>query len=211
MFTHTQLGGPPPIGYHTAPILLEGLGEREREGLGEVNDLADLVNIGESSWTLVHDGFRKSYNYDVECAYIVPQGIDEYHELVNWSQNKTLYYTSDWTDSHGKKVLTFDYNVMFTPEGMYCRDGEYGEICEDGKGHYLAHVTIAPVHVWHASLWSFDVEVSLPAKPVNLGSNSDPIAGVEIQMRVDTYYQDQNTGTYSYSWFVQGDGHWKAM
>ena len=90
-------------------------------------------------------------------------------------------------------VVRFDYRVIYTAGGSY-----------QGAGQYLANVTVFPAKVQVMWLFTFDAEVEV-GQLINLGSRTDPEAGMEIAVRwkvKNPIISNQNTENY----FVRGNG-----
>ncbi|GIQ85311.1 hypothetical protein KIPB_006956 [Kipferlia bialata] len=167
---------------------------------GYVKDIKIIVNIGKKVWGIVENG-KTYFNYDADSAYIVPKGIDNCdEELEYWDTPEVLGYSTSWKsgDDH---TMDFDWDVIFTPNGTY-----------EGNGFFMSHVTIEPTHIWLAKHWQCNVEVDVmdpfPTGTTQHPVDTDPIAGVEIVMKIHNLYKNKDKGSWQYSWFVYGDGHW---
>ncbi|GIQ85134.1 hypothetical protein KIPB_006761 [Kipferlia bialata] len=175
--------------------------ERETGGadLGAV-DIDNIVNMGSTLWTPLYNDNILPGPVDNAFAYAMPEGITNWTQLQSWGYNETLGYSSQWHNGDGDHTFDLNWDVKFLPHGTYHGDGEY-----------LAFVSIEPTYFWAAKNIHVTVNVEAPAEPVNLGSYDDPLAGIEIKMDIWTWYKKQPTGTFYYTWFVQGDGKWEML
>ncbi|GIQ82523.1 hypothetical protein KIPB_003680 [Kipferlia bialata] len=162
-------------------------------------DIDVLVNIGKAAWTIVNDN-KSVFNYDSDSAYIVPEGITNWTQLEYWSPPVSVGYKAEWKNELGLHICDFEWALMYTYGGEY-----------NDAGQYLSHVTIEPKHVNLDWGYSANVQVTIPADPVNLGSTESPIAGIEIRMVVDFTYLGFDEGSWTYHWFVQGDGAYQVL
>ncbi|GIQ83486.1 hypothetical protein KIPB_004818 [Kipferlia bialata] len=194
-----QVGGPPPMS-GSIP-LSPSVAERERDGASGSQgwfDPADIIIIGSHGYPISYDDHCKYESSDNTA--VMPHGTHFMSDLTDWHGNTTLSYETSWTNSEGEGVMQFEYELHFVPHGKWF-----------GVGQYLGDIYIKPTILWCKHNYHTDIHVTFPADPVNRGSTSDPIAGIEIQMTIENSYKSNSSGAYSYSWWLQGDGVWKPM
>ncbi|GIQ86273.1 hypothetical protein KIPB_008095, partial [Kipferlia bialata] len=152
------------------------------------------------SKVLVHGTKVEPWDYQ-DSAWVIPSNVPFF--MVNQggaSANTTLSYETEWHDSDNNHVMTFFYDVLFVP---------FGE-CE-GHGQFLTWVNIKVTDLWLADHCGAEISWDTPAEPVNLGSISDPVAGVELRLGINTTYKGDSRGIFYYSWFLEGNGKWEQM
>jgi hypothetical protein len=180
----------PPI--QTGPMVPSGTGLDEAEVV-----LDQMIRIGEKIYKIVDQG-RPVYNYSLERTNVVPKGMKDWSELQGWLSPVTKRYERKIKNAYGITVVYMRYRIEFTPGGSY-----------NGRGRYLQAISILPEKVEVAWGYTLDVTVSVPAI-ANAGTSRDPIAAAQvlIDSKISTVLK---SGEYSESYFVRGDGMFKAL
>ncbi|MCC6137906.1 MAG: hypothetical protein IT287_04695 [Bdellovibrionaceae bacterium] len=132
-------------------------------------DLQELITLGEKIWQIVKDG-APTLNFASNSASAVPASAVCAFNLSGWSIPYSRTYKLYYENLYGSKVVEFTYKLIFSYGGNY-----------QGRGAYLANVTIHPVDVQVGWGQNFDASVSI-ANVLNVGQADDPIAGMEVAL-----------------------------
>lgn len=132
-------------------------------------DLSQLITIGEKIWQIVKDG-QPTLNFATNSATAVPSGAVCAFNLSGWSVPYARTYKLSYENLYGSSVVEFTYKVIFSYGGNY-----------QGRGAYLANVTIHPVDIQVSWGQNFDASVNI-ANVINIGNSEDPVAGMEVAL-----------------------------
>lgn len=132
-------------------------------------DLDQLITIGEKIWQIVKDG-QPTLNFTSNSATAVPAAAVCAFNLSGWSVPYARTYKLAYENLYGSDVVAFTYKVIFSYGGSY-----------QGRGAFLANVTIHPVDVQVSWGQNFDASVNI-ANVLNIGSDEDPVAGMEVAL-----------------------------
>jgi hypothetical protein len=170
----------------------------EASPLDEVEVILDqLIRIGQKIYKIVDAG-KPVYNSTVHRTDVVPKGITEWQQLTGWQTPVSKSYEWSLKNLYGMNVITLRYRILFTPGGRY-----------ENRGEYLQNVTIIPEYVYVAWGYSLDAVASIPSI-TNAGSTTNPVAGAELLIDA-TVKTPLNTARMSASYYVRGDGLFKAL
>lgn len=173
--------------------------ETAKEIVDEAGKVVDgIINIGKKIWEIIEAGKPVS-NLNMEAsANALPQGVKCWNELSNWKAPAVRTFSQGFVNGFGSEVIRFDFDVIYTYGGDL-----------NGVGQYLTNVQVHPKNVSVAWGFSLDAAVEIPSL-VNLGSNTDPVAGMQIDVKwkASSYFKEI---TQSASVFVQGDGPSKTL
>ena len=160
----------------------------EREGF----DLSQLITIGKEIWQIVKDG-APTINFATEVATAIPMGAECAFKMSNWSPPRSKTFEMTYKNKFGGEMIYFTYKIIYSYGGKY-----------QGKGAYLANVSIHPVDI--RLMWgqSFDAFVKT-AKAINIGSAEEPVAGLEISLDWEIKNPVMETQSHR-SYFVDGTG-----
>ncbi|MGZ3694880.1 MAG: hypothetical protein ACXWQO_11935 [Bdellovibrionota bacterium] len=152
----------------------------------------NLVTIGEKLIEIIKAG-APVVNIKRDVVSIVPAGITSWEQLSGWQVPVTKVYEVKATNGWGSDVV----KVRLKVSAMYG-----GGI--EGKGQYVANVTIVPTEI--IVQWGFSLDVWSENRPaVNMGTTAMPIAGLGFDVRYKvTSMFTQKTGTQDY--FITGAG-----
>ncbi|MBF0207712.1 MAG: hypothetical protein HQK53_12560 [Oligoflexia bacterium] len=154
--------------------------------------ISNIINIGKQLWTIVEAG-RPVVNVQNEYATAVAQGINNWMQLDLWKTSFSKVYQVTAKNLYRMEVVKFSYKIIWTYGGSY-----------KGVGQYLTNVSILPIEV--NALWgyTFASQVRIP-NVVNVGTNSDPIAGMQLDLHWDVRTPIK-VASGENSYFIRGDG-----
>lgn len=166
--------------------------------LDEVEVILDqLIRIGQKIYKIVDAG-KPVYNSTVHRTDVVPKGITDWQQLTGWQTPVSKTYEWSIKNLYGMNVVTLRYRILFTPGGRF-----------ENRGEFLQNVTIIPEYVYVAWGYSLDAVASVPSI-TNAGSTQNPIAAAELLIDA-TVKTPLNTARMSASYYVKGDGMFKAL
>jgi hypothetical protein len=171
--------------------------DTECTALSSMNDdenltLDTIVNIGKALWEIIQAG-KATVDLKTDFANALPEGLKTASALHNWQDPIFKSFRFKFNNVLGLRVVQFNYKVSYTPGGRY-----------NGKGHYLANVTVLPSKIkvkWGYKLFA---DVIVP-KVTNVGSNEDPIAGMQLLLHwkiLSIFTHEENTKAF----YIRGDG-----
>jgi len=158
--------------------------------------IGQLINIGQQLWKIIADN-KPVVDVTTQFATALPKGAAHWNDLSGWQPPAGNAFHLTANNAYGIKVIDVTYQVLRTYGGSY-----------GGAGEYLTGVTVAPVGGGVNVLWGyhFNLNTTVPDSGiVNVGSSSDPIAGMTVQTAwtISTVVKNsQGQATY----FVEGDG-----
>ena len=160
-------------------------------------DISDIVNIGKQIWNII-EANQPVANVTMNSASAVPEGITNWQDLAGWEAPQTKTYETTCTNGFGMTVVDFQYRISFIPGGTY-----------NGRGKYLANVTVEPQNVTVAWGFKFNAQATVPSI-TNAGTVRSPIAAanVVVQWSVDTVAQHQSQ---SAEYYLRGDGMFEEL
>lgn len=160
-------------------------------------DLQGLITLGKEIWQIVKDG-APVVNFKSESASVIPQGALCPFYMSNWSLPLVKTFELNYKNKFGMEMIYFTYKVIYSYGGSY-----------QGKGSYLANVSIHPKDIRLKWGQSFDASVKI-ASALNMGTVENPIAGLEISL--DWVIQNPIMNTQSNrTYFVDGLGNLVAL
>lgn len=153
-----------------AEMMAEALPPRGEEAIGLV-EIATIINLGKQVWDIVSANKAVS-NIAVDWASATPKGIADVSELAGFSNMVSKSYNLDVKNVLGIKAFSMVYTVVHQYGGSY-----------EGKGKYLANVSIVPSKVDTA--WSYTSDVkTVKIHTVNVGTDEAPVASLAMSMHV---------------------------
>ncbi len=155
-------------------------------------DLAQLINYGKQIWKVVIDN-KPVVNVTENTANALPKGVECWTDLEYWQAPKYKTYQITYENLFGIKVMDFKFQLFYSYGGK-----------SNGKGNYLANVTVAPMNL--DVLWGFQLNAIVEVGQIlNVGSHDSPTAGMELTMKWEAKSPLKDSrGQVRY--FVQGDG-----
>lgn len=130
-------------------------------------DLQEILTIGEKIWQIVKDN-QPTVNFTSHSASAIPAAAVCAFNLTGWSIPYSRTYKLSYENLWGSSVVDFTFKVIFSYGGNF-----------NGRGAYLANVTVHPVHVNASWGQNFDASVVI-ANAINVGSSDSPVAGMEV-------------------------------
>jgi hypothetical protein len=132
-------------------------------------EIQELITLGKEIWQIIKDG-APVINFANESASVIPLAAGCPFALSYWSLPQSKTYELTYENKFGMEMIYFTYKVIYSYGGRY-----------QNKGAYLANVSIHPQDIQVAWGQSFDANVKI-ANSLNLGSQEDPIAGLEVSL-----------------------------
>lgn len=159
-----------------------------REGF----DLQQLITLGKEIWQIVKDG-APVISFASNSASAIPAGAECAFKMSGWSIPQSKTFELAYKNKFGTEMIYFTYKLIYSYGGTF-----------NGRGAYLANVAIHPVDIRLKWGQKFDATVKT-AKAINIGTDENPIAGLEISIDWDIntpVMETQSNRTY----FVDGLG-----
>ena len=155
-------------------------------------DLNQLINIGKEIWQIVKDG-EPTLDFKDQSATAFPADAECLFNLSSWSVPVSHTYKISYKNGFGMEVISMKYKLIYTPGGQF-----------NGRGRYLANVSIHPAAIYVGWGFSFDAQVHIQ-DILNVGSAESPDAGMQVALEwkvgsVVNKHQAQEV------YFVQGSG-----
>lgn len=152
-----------------------------------------IWRLGEKIWQIIEDGQPVVNMATPPLAHALPRGLTCWADLERWQPPRHTHFEVAYKNGFGMEVVRLRVRVQFTHGGGH-----------DGRGRYLANVTMLPedVHV----IWGYRLDASVDVgQAINLGTSSDPLAGLELNLKwmVKTPVKESRS---SVQFFIQGDG-----
>lgn len=156
-----------------------------------------IVNTGKKIWSLVEAG-KPVVSVASQVAHAMPQGVTCWQDLTGWMPPHSYSYRISYENKYGSKVVDFTYRLSYLYGGQV-----------NGKGRYLAQVSIVPANLSVSWGFKFNAESTIPMV-YNMGTKENPIAG----MRVDIKWSVDSIVTHMeqvHSFGVDGNGQIKLL
>lgn len=159
---------------------------------GEIN-WGEIVNIGRDIWELIQAN-KPVVHMEVPVAHALPRGLTCWSQLAGWQAPITRSYEVIYKNLLRIEVVKFRFRLHYTYGGSY-----------QGQGRYLTNVTVLPADLSVAWAYSFNADI-LVNRAINLGSEKDPVAGLELNLRwnVKTALKESINTVH---FFVDGNGN----
>lgn len=129
--------------------------------------LDQIVNIGVFVWSLVERS-KPTMRVSTSRAHGLPAGIRCWTDLEEWKIPKSFVYSVEQKSKVGKEIIKFTFRISYVYGGHF-----------NGKGKYLANVTVSPVDLKVGWATDFASEVHIPSV-FNVGTKIDPMAAMQI-------------------------------
>lgn len=167
------------------------LGVRSEAVLPIEEEFDSIVAIGEKIWKLIEAG-RPVVNYKAPVAHALPALALCWMDLENWRPPVSQRLEVIYKNAFNMDVVKLRFRVVYSPGGSY-----------QGKGQYLANVTVLPETV--EASWGYNVNAeAVVGRALNLGTRDNPIAGLQLMVtwNVKTVVKDSTSAE---SFFVRAD------
>lgn len=183
------------LGDEASPDQLEHKSDELKsvDGLGEAIVVIDqIIAVGKKIYAIIEAG-RPVVNIQTDRVSALPKGTNHWAQFEGWSNPKASVYSVSYSNGFNQDVVKFKFRVVYTYGGRF-----------DGKGRYLANVTVVPMDTYVAWGYTFNAKTSVP-EAVNVGTRTNPIAGLELNVNweVKTVVRDHKD---SVAFFIRGDG-----
>lgn len=181
------------IDYETETSFVLPMSQEQPADLSDIGkDITEIINIGKKIWKII-EANRPVVNVKTDSATILPVGIQSALQLEGWSMPQSKRYGVAYKNLFGMEVVKFDFRFIYTYGGSL-----------DGKGKYLANVTMVPADLQVSWGFKFNADAKV-VNMVNVGTKEDPVVGAELLLdwSVDTVFKHQRQ---TVDFFVQGDG-----
>jgi hypothetical protein len=156
-----------------------------------------IVNIANKIWKIIKDN-KPAVDVKTTYATAVPKGVDHWGQLNGWSRPVGTKFGFYADNRLGQRVMDVDYVVFRTYNGKY-----------NGKGRFLTNVTALPTKTKVS--WGYTLNMSVDAaKPTNVGSSENPVAGMQMTVAwtMSNPIQDHRGRSVFY---MEGDGTFQRM
>jgi hypothetical protein len=200
------------ISVETAPeeirINPEHLDATTNSGGGWLNDVSgdldmtkvildQVINIGKTIWNIVEAG-KPVVNFNSATANALPSGVRDWTDLQGWKAPRAYLYETTYQNFYGMDVVKFSYRVVYTYGGNI-----------DGKGAYLAQVSVQPAKIDVMWGYTFDADVTVPSV-TNAGTRENPVGAAQlvINWKVNTVLKDTRT---SQAYYMTGLGEFSDL
>jgi len=142
------------------------------KSFGEVIAVVDgMIALGKKIWPIVEAG-RPVVSASFPKVDVLPQGKSAF-ELDNWYAPTARKWRVTYKNLYGMSVVQFTYGVHFQYGGQ-----------NDGKGRYLAAVTVDAEDVYVA--WGYTFNASAEAVTAsNRGTRANPVAGLTLRLNYE--------------------------
>lgn len=138
------------------------------EAIGLV-EIGAIINIGKDVWDIVAANKAVS-NTATDWASATPKGIESVQDLAGFSDVVSKSYVMDAKNVLNVKIFSLTYTVVHQYGGNY-----------EGKGKYLANVSIVPSKVDVA--WSYKLDLkTTKVQTTNVGTAENPVASLVMSM-----------------------------
>lgn len=166
--------------------------EHKNSPFGSGVSLEEIVLVGEKVWTIV-EANKPVVSFKAPVVHGLPRGLACWSDLEKWQPPKTRTFEVVYLNGFNMEAVKFRFRLHYTYGGG-----------SEGKGLYLANVTVMPAEL--NVIWGYHFDAHVEAlNTINLGTRDNPIAGIELNTKwsVRTWAKESQ-GTVHF--FVQGDG-----
>ncbi len=159
---------------------------------GGIVAVDQIISTGERVWKIV-EANRPVVHSQLPRAHALPRGVSCWTDLQMWSIPRTQDFKITYRNGFGVDVIDFVYRVSYTSGGNF-----------ENQGAFLSNVSVqaATLNV----SWGFTFHATAQVgQVVNLGTNDDPLAGMEmiVNWKAGSVLRHMES---TQSVFVSGDG-----
>lgn len=160
--------------------------------------LDKVINMGRKVWAIV-EANQPVVNVELNSANALPMGVQSWDSLQGWEAPSSRLYTYTYRNGFRMNVVKFSFRVLYTYGGSV-----------NGKGRYLANVTVVPARLNVMWGYKFDAKASVPSVLNASRIAGEPIAAAEVLVdwTVKTVLKHSRR---SASFYVRGDGGFKDL
>ena len=168
-------------------------GEPTYEQIDKAKIIIDeIVELGSRAWEFLKEN-RPQVSLKNQTASAVPKGVNEWDSLEQWKTPKTKLFHVVFKNGFRMKICDFTYRIVYTWGGTV-----------DGKGKYLADVTVIPSKVETSMGFKVTGRVNIVGV-TNAGTKKDPLAAMQLQVGI-TVASNVKRIDMNYRYYVKGDG-----
>lgn len=168
------------------------------KGIDEADIILDkIINMGKKIWDIVVKG-QAVLNIKVDVATALPQGVNCWNTLSQWSRPQGKAYRVTYKNKLGMEAVRFQYQVQWLPGGTV-----------NGQGKYVGYAAIIPTDVY--GLWGFKLNARSTVPAVfNTGTDKSPVGALQMTMnwRVEGPFQKYEQAI---SYYVDGTGKFEIV
>mmetsp|Transcript_18885 Transcript_18885/g.50616 ORF Transcript_18885/g.50616 Transcript_18885/m.50616 type:complete len:193 (-) Transcript_18885:205-783(-) len=153
----------------------------------------EIIEIGKALYTAIEDN-QAVLDVSTDWAAAVPDGITDWQTLTNWEsplQSSSFYI--EFKNKLGMKLTRFEWKFAWKYGGSY-----------NGVGKYVTQAGIQLLDAYAYTSEHLDVSVT-NLKPVNYGTSTAPIGGLDVTVSVTSSGLFEKT-TKSCTMTLKGDG-----
>ena len=155
------------------------------------------VTIGMKVWAIIASN-RPVANVSTQRISVLPSANIDWIQMENWKGPAARTYTIKKKNMYGMTVVENTYTIAYNYGGQV-----------NGVGAFLANATIIPTAVNVIFGFTLDADAQV-GQPVNISSQANPVAGVDIQVRYKvTTFINHSQGVDAF--FLSGDGQIKQL
>lgn len=151
------------------------IGERAETAGKIIGAVKEMVALGEAVYELVQKGKPKNTTEYAPISVVPKDPTTKEHidpfDLEGFSMPIEKNFSANVVNGVGKKVVTFNYKVIYSYGGSY-----------NGTGKYITNVLIIPSSVQTSFGWEFNASMKYLGM-LNHGTKADPVAGVMLSMK----------------------------
>lgn len=141
-----------------------------------VSDVDAVVTVFDKLWMIgekIYPIVKKSeavLDLKKPTWSVLPEGVTDSRELTHWQAPKYSAYEISYRNAYKMEVVKVRFVTQYAYGGK-----------QDGRGAYLAHLTVVPSQL-HVQI-GFHLDTELQAKEaLNMGSAEDPVAGFSFDV-----------------------------
>ncbi len=129
----------------------------------------DIVTLGTRIWDFIVNS-KPSATVSTLKTSVVPVEATSWRQLTGWSKPVSKVYRIEFTNIFGRVSGSFDYRITFIYGGKYKK-----------KGKFIGQISFVPANIRLSTDRSLNVKAEM-LDPLNFGTETDPVAGVQVQI-----------------------------
>ena len=128
------------------------------------------ITVGEKIWQIISAN-RPVANVSSQRVAVLPVDQQNWAQMDSWKGPALSTYTLTAKNLFGTQVFSETYTVAFNYGGSY-----------NGKGSYLANVTIIPQKI--VVVWGYTLDSSVEVgQTINVGTKDNPVPGLSMDLK----------------------------
>lgn len=158
-----------------------------------------IVNIADTIWQVMKDG-EPVVNANLKYATAVPDGVESWTFLTNWSRPVFRTYTVTYRNLFNIKVVTFKLAIKYTYNGAY-----------QGRGKFLTAVGIDMLEQTVLWGWNMSLMAEVPQSSIiNRNTRENPVAQLTLLAKYNVW-TPINTMNATDTFIIDGYGNFKYV